>query len=117
VRIFRSNFWKLGCFYEGTTISISETAKKELLREMAKLQLKWGRKVDFEDIITHLVLEKRRRPELLEEACKPVERIHPDLVIKDLVEERRIDLEGGREKPTKEELPKCRLVFDAGNAI
>lgn len=60
---------------------------------MAKLQLKWGRKVDFEDVIMHLVLEKRRRPELLEEACKPVEGIHPDLAIKDLVEERRIDLE------------------------
>jgi hypothetical protein len=41
----------------------------------------------------YLVLEKRRRPELLEEACRPVEGIHPDLAIKDLVEERRIDLE------------------------
>ncbi len=81
-----------------TTISISETAKKELLREMAKLQLKWGRKVDFENVIMYLVLEKRRRPELLEEACKPVEGIHPDLVIKDLVEERRIDLEREEEK-------------------
>ncbi|MBS7251351.1 MAG: hypothetical protein KIH08_12315, partial [Candidatus Freyarchaeota archaeon] len=65
-----------------TTISISEAVKKELLREMAKLQLKWGRKVDFEDVIMHLVLEKRRRPELLEEACKPVEGIHPNAVRK-----------------------------------
>jgi hypothetical protein len=39
---------------KGTTISISEAAKKELLREMAKLQLKWGRKVDFEDVINVL---------------------------------------------------------------
>nr|MDO8079323.1 hypothetical protein [Candidatus Freyarchaeota archaeon] len=76
-----------------TTISLSEAVKKELLREMARLQLKWGRKVDFEDVIMHLVLQRRRRPELLEEACKPVEGIHPDLVVKDLVEERRIDLE------------------------
>jgi hypothetical protein len=76
-----------------TTISLSEAAKKELLREMAKLQLKWGRKVDFEDVIMHLVLQTRRRPELLEEACKPVEGIHPDLVVKDLMEERRTDLE------------------------
>jgi hypothetical protein len=44
-------------------------------------------------LLMYLVLEKRRRPELLEEACRPVEGIHPDLAIKDLVEERRIDLE------------------------
>ncbi|MEM2146048.1 MAG: hypothetical protein QW279_11855 [Candidatus Jordarchaeaceae archaeon] len=76
-----------------TTISLSEAVKKELLREMAKLQLKWGRKVDFEDVIMHLVLQRRRRPELLEAACKPVEGTSPDLVIRDLVEERRLDLE------------------------
>ena len=76
-----------------TRISVSEAVKKELLREMARLQLKWGRKVDFEDVIMHLVLQGRRRPELLEEACKPVEGIRPDLVIKGLVEERRMDLE------------------------
>ncbi|WXG39450.1 MAG: hypothetical protein WED07_01225 [Candidatus Freyarchaeum deiterrae] len=35
---------------------------------MARLQLKWGRKVDFEDVIMNLVLQGRRRPELLEEA-------------------------------------------------
>lgn len=49
--------------------------------------------MDFEDVIMHLILQRRRRPELLEEACKPVEGIHPDLVVKDLVEERRIGLE------------------------
>ncbi|MHA1364381.1 MAG: hypothetical protein ACTSP1_17965 [Candidatus Freyarchaeota archaeon] len=75
-----------------TTISLSEAVKKELLREMAKLQLKWGRKVDFEDVIIHLLLQSRRRPELLEEACKPVEGIHPEVVLKDLTEERRADL-------------------------
>ncbi len=76
-----------------TTISLSEAVKKELLREMARLQLKWGRRVNFEDVIIHLVMQRRRRPELLEEACKPVEGIHPELVIKDLVEERKMDLE------------------------
>lgn len=76
-----------------TTISLSEAVKKELLREMARLQLKWGRRVNFEDVIIHLVMQRRRRPELLEEACKPVEGIHPELVIEDLVEERKMDLE------------------------
>ena len=76
-----------------TTISLSEAVKKELLREMARLQLKWGRRVNFEDVIIHLVMQRRRRPELLEEACKPVEGTHPELVIKDLVEERKMDLE------------------------
>ncbi|MHA1362382.1 MAG: hypothetical protein ACTSP1_07575 [Candidatus Freyarchaeota archaeon] len=75
-----------------TTISLSEAVKKELLREMAKLQLKWGRKVDFEDVIVHLLLQSRRRPELLEEACRPVEEIHSEVVLKDLMEERRTDL-------------------------
>jgi len=76
-----------------TTISVSEAAKKELLREMARLQLKWGKKVDFEDVIINLVVRNRRRPELLEEACKPVEGVHPELVIKSLVEERTMDVE------------------------
>ncbi|MBS7246898.1 MAG: hypothetical protein QXN15_07535 [Candidatus Jordarchaeales archaeon] len=80
-----------------TTISLSDAVKRELLREMAKLQLKWGRKVDFEDAIMYLILERRRKPELLEEACRPIEGVRPELVIRSLVEERRRDLEGEEE--------------------
>lgn len=76
-----------------TTISLSEAVKRELLREMANLQLKWGRKVDFEDAIMYLILERRKRPELLEKACEPVEGVRPELVIGSLLEERRSDLE------------------------
>ena len=75
-----------------TTISISESVKKELLREMSKLQLKWGKRVDFEDIIWFLIMQNRKKPELLEEACKPIEGISAETVIKELIRERRTEL-------------------------
>jgi len=75
-----------------TTISVSESVKRELLREMSKLQLKWGKKVDFEDILWFLIMQNRKKPELLEEACKPIEGIDVKAVIEELIRERRADL-------------------------
>jgi len=75
-----------------TTISVSESVKRELLREMSKLQLKWGKKVDFEDILWFLIMQNRKKPELLEEACKPIEGIDAKAVIEELIRERRADL-------------------------
>lgn len=81
-----------------TTISISEGVKKELLREMSKLQLKWGKRVDFEDVIWFLITQNRKRPELLEEACKPIEGISAEKVIEELIRERRTELEKEEKK-------------------
>lgn len=81
-----------------TTITISKQTKAELLREAAKLQLRLGRRVDLEDVILHLILESRKRAELLEEACKPVEGVTAEVVLRELLAERKRELE--REKGT-----------------
>lgn len=75
------------------TISISQGVKRELLREMSKLQLKLGRLVDFEDIIWWLIIRSRGRPEMLERACRPVKGVSAEMVIEELLRERRIELE------------------------
>jgi len=75
-----------------TTISVSESVKRELLREMSKLQLKWGKKVDFEDILWFLIMQNRKKPELLEKACKPIEGVSAKAVIEELIKERRAEL-------------------------
>ncbi|MBS7288814.1 MAG: hypothetical protein KIH01_08785 [Candidatus Freyarchaeota archaeon] len=48
--------------------------------------------MDFDDTIMYLILEGRRRPELLEKACEPAEDARPNLVVESLLEGRR-DLE------------------------
>jgi hypothetical protein len=54
-----------------TTISVRDETRRSLLLYASKLQLSTGRKVDFDDAIRHL-LERDKRPDLLEEACRPI---------------------------------------------
>ena len=52
-----------------TTITVSENLRAELVRLAAELQMKLGRKVDYEDVIRHLIGKNRRNVNLLREAC------------------------------------------------
>lgn len=73
-----------------TTISISSDVRDELLKYAAELQLKFGKRVDLEEAVRHLLsLRKPRDPRLLREACKP---IHAGKsVLNELLEERKRD--------------------------
>ncbi len=55
-----------------TTISVAEDVKEALLRVASELQLKLGRRVDLNEAIRYLLTRGAKRPELLEEACRPV---------------------------------------------
>jgi predicted CopG family antitoxin len=54
-----------------TTISVKEDVKEDLLRYASKLQVKMGRRVDYNEAIRFLLMEKRKHPSLLAEACTP----------------------------------------------
>jgi len=54
-----------------TTISVTDDVKEALLRVASELQLKLGRRVDLNEAIRYLLIRKKR-PDLLEEACRPV---------------------------------------------
>ena len=71
------------------TITIDEWVKQELLRYATELQLKLGRRVDCNEVIQHLLRERRKYPALLTEACKPIPEAEEDISI--LLEERRCD--------------------------
>jgi len=70
------------------TISVSEEVKRELLKFASELQMKLGRRVDFDEAIRFLLQKRRRNPRLLIEAC-----ISSDAkdALKELYEERRKD--------------------------
>ena len=53
-----------------TTITISERTRRELLRVAGQLQLKRGKKVDYEDVIEYLLSKTGRSERLLMEAVK-----------------------------------------------
>ena len=55
-----------------TTISIKENVKEELLKFASELQIRLGRRVDYNEAIRHLLRRRRRRPVLLKEACTPM---------------------------------------------
>ncbi len=55
-----------------TTITVSESLRTQLLKLAAELQMKLGKKVDYEDVIRHLISRNRRNAKLLREACSPV---------------------------------------------
>ena len=55
-----------------TTITVSERLRDELVRLAAELQMKVGRKVDYEDVIRYLIGRHRKNPKLLEHACASV---------------------------------------------
>jgi len=71
------------------TISVSEDVKRELLKFASELQMKLGRRVDFDEAIRFLLMYRRKKnPRLLIEACKPGD---VEDALKELYEERRID--------------------------
>jgi hypothetical protein len=59
-------------FMKSTTITISGSLRAQLLKLAAELQMRVGRKVDYEDVILHLIRQHRKNPALLEKACAPV---------------------------------------------
>ncbi|MCD6485023.1 MAG: hypothetical protein J7L47_07945 [Candidatus Odinarchaeota archaeon] len=73
-----------------STIAIKEETKKELLKFVSELQMKLGRRVDYDEAIRFLLMHKRKRnPRLLLEACVPTESVEDAL--KELFEERKKD--------------------------
>ncbi len=54
-----------------TTITISNQTRQELLKIAAELQLKRGKKIDYEDVIEYLILKARRKVELFRRATAP----------------------------------------------
>ncbi len=55
-----------------TTISISEEVRRELLRMAAELQARIGERVDYDQVLRHLLAKTNRDEALLREACSPV---------------------------------------------
>ena len=53
-----------------TTITISERTRRELLRVAGELQLRRGKKVDYEDAIEYLLSRTGKSEKLLMEAVK-----------------------------------------------
>lgn len=72
-----------------STIMVKEGVKGELLRYASVLQAKLGRRVDYNEAIKHLLLERRKHPALLIEACSPIPWAEVDK--QSLIEERRRD--------------------------
>ena len=80
-----------------SVIRVSKSTKVELLRYASELQMRLGRRVDFDEAIAQLLREARRkRPELLMKACSPVEKAEE--VLSELYEERKLDEERVKRK-------------------
>ena len=55
-----------------STISVTEDVKEALLRVASELQIRWGRRVDLNEAIRYLLTKGIKRPDLLEQACRPI---------------------------------------------
>lgn len=76
------------------TIRVSKLTKEMLTRVAARLQERYGRRVDLDEAIRYLLGLEERRPELLESVVGSV----PSLSLKELYEERRRDEERARRR-------------------
>ena len=74
-----------------TTISVSEEVKRRLLAIASELQIKLGRRVDFDEALRYLLDEREKKPWLLDEACKPLPKVEEAL--NELYRERKLDEE------------------------
>lgn len=74
-----------------TTIAVDEDVRDELLKISAELQMRFGRRVNYNDVIRYLIGKKRVRPELLDEYV--VEGLDSEEGLTELYEERRRDEE------------------------
>jgi len=72
-----------------TTIKVSKITKERLVRVAAKLQERYGRRVDLDEAIRYLLELEERRPELLDSIVGSV----PTLSIEELYQERKRDEE------------------------
>lgn len=79
-----------------STISVTEDVKEALLKIASELQLKLGRRVDLNEAIRYLLTKGIKRPELLEQACRPIAGF--DDAYKELRKERMEDEERARRK-------------------
>ena len=72
-----------------STIKVSKQTKDSLTRVAARLQEKSGKRVDLDEAIQHLLSssESQENPELLDRVFRSV----PNLSVKDLRSERRLD--------------------------
>lgn len=72
-----------------TTISVTDDVKEKLLRVASELQIKLGRRIDLNEALRYLVDQREKKPELLDEACKPL--IGAKEVVEELEMERQLD--------------------------
>lgn len=72
-----------------TTIAVDDDVRDELLRISAELQLKLGRRVNYNDVLRYLIENRAKRPELLDRAV--VKGLDSERLIRELHEERKRD--------------------------
>jgi hypothetical protein len=90
------------CVVVMTTISVTDEVKEKLLKIASELQIKLGRRVDLDEALRYLLSEREKKPQLLEEACKPLS--GGEEMLNELYRERKLDEErlerkiGGRRK-------------------
>jgi predicted CopG family antitoxin len=77
-----------------TTITVSDSLRAQLVKLAAELQMKVGKKVDYEDVIRYLISKNRKDAKLLREACAPAG-VH--------LEEFRVELRRGRAEDRQRE--------------
>ena len=70
-----------------TIITIDDDVWDGLLRISAELQLRLGRRVDYNDVIRYLIESRAKRPELLDRTV--VRGLDPKKLVRELCEERR----------------------------
>ena len=71
------------------SIEIKDDVKKDLLRYASELQLKLGHRVDYNEAIKFLLMERRKYPAMFMEATKPLD--GAEEAIAELMAERRRD--------------------------
>lgn len=74
-----------------TTIAVDDDVRDKLLRISAELQLKLGRRVNYNEVLRYLIESRLKRPELLDRAV--VKGQDSERLLKELHEERRKDEE------------------------
>jgi len=74
-----------------TTISVTDDVKEKLLKIASELQIRLRRRVDLNEAICFLMSERERKPQFLEEACRPS--VEAEKALEELYSERRRDEE------------------------
>lgn len=72
-----------------TTISVTDDVKEKLLKIASELQIRFRRRVNLNEAIRFLISERGKKPQLLDEACKPTPEVEE--AFKELYVERKLD--------------------------